>query len=216
MDLYRAGTRDIGAIFGLLRARGAHGGLANAERLASLLRLRKGLACGVDGCLKDPSQPKAHRPGTVPHAVLEVLAQAAEGLSVREAVPLVQALTGHLPQSSYVHRLLSRYGHRGTGGKWFKDPQPGNASERPEAVMSVAEEGRQAARKRSYPSDRRPASGTRDGSRWTPSDVGTLKAMWGAGATALSISIALDNRVSRSSVLSKIHRLGLQRGAGEP
>ena len=209
MECYEAGTRGIQAVYSELAGRGAHGGIANAETLASLLRLKAGLACGPDGTLKDPTLAQAHREGTTPRAVLEVLDGARVGLSTNEVVEAVCAATGHNPHTSYVNRLLVRYAHRGPGGKWFRQPQP-DAPTPPPASQSSGPEP-VARRSNSYPAARKPASGKRDGTHWRDGDIETLTAMWADGATALAISIALGHRVSRSAVLSKIHRLGLQR-----
>jgi GcrA cell cycle regulator len=48
---------------------------------------------------------------------------------------------------------------------------------------------------------------------WTPKRVENLKAWWAAGASASEISRLMDLIVSRSAVIGKVHRLGIQRGA---
>lgn len=48
---------------------------------------------------------------------------------------------------------------------------------------------------------------------WTPERVQKLVELWQAGRSASEVSRAFGEIVSRSAVIGKIHRLGIQRGA---
>lgn len=49
-------------------------------------------------------------------------------------------------------------------------------------------------------------------SAWTDDRVGRLKTLWLEGRTAAQIARELQNGISRSAVLGKVHRLGLSAG----
>ena len=50
---------------------------------------------------------------------------------------------------------------------------------------------------------------------WTDANVDLLKSMWAAGKSAAQIAWAFGHDVSRSAVIGKIHRMGLNRRHGE-
>jgi GcrA cell cycle regulator len=45
---------------------------------------------------------------------------------------------------------------------------------------------------------------------WTPERVSILTASWNAGHSAREIASAMGNGVTRNSIVSKVHRLGLK------
>ncbi len=207
LEEFAVGNRSAQGIYDRLVARDAHGGLANADLLAALLRTRAGLLRIEDGTLRAAGEGLRHRDGSMPSLVLQVLSEAPQGLHTGEATLAVAALSPLRPARGYVQAMLRRFGHRGASGRWFADAAGAAADAAPGAGHRPAHPSAH----RVYPKLRKPASAKRQGTHWEDADVRTLKEMWADGATALDISIALGNRVSRSAVLSKIHRLSLQR-----
>ncbi len=49
--------------------------------------------------------------------------------------------------------------------------------------------------------------------RWQPENIARLRKWWGAGLSAGQIARKFDGAYSRSAILGKICRLGLQRSA---
>jgi hypothetical protein len=205
---FRSGIRNVGEIHALMASRGEVGGIAGTDALAALLRLRSGLVKGRDGNLRDPQGPVSFLEGSIKGAVLDVLAQATEGLTKPEIVALASAMTGKDVEPSYVSHIVTSHGHPGPGGKWHRHPvqaAPGAGPPTGRAEAPV---------KRSYPAMRRPPTVKRVGTHWGDNDVETLRRMWAGGSSALAISMALDGRASRCAVLAKIHRLRLGRARG--
>lgn len=207
LEEFASGKRGAEEIYLSLVARDAHGGLANVDLLAALLRTKAGLLRIEDGTFRAAGEGLRHRVGSMPSMVLQVLSEAPDGLHTGEATLAVAALSPLKPARGYVQAMLQRYGHRGGSGKWFADAARAAADPATRGVEKIAHPSAH----REYPKLRKPASAKRQGTHWEDADVRTLKEMWADGATALNISIALEGRVSRSAVLSKIHRLSLQR-----
>ena len=205
MSAFADGETSVAAIYEGMSSRGEADGLDGPDALAALIKARTGIGRGRDGHLKDPRDPASYREGSKMWAVVDVFSRATGGLTKPELVALVRSTTGTAVNLNYVSNILSKWGYPGTEGRWYPRPVAGDAREgdaaRPE--------------KRSYPARRRPAAAKRKTSHWEPADLATLETMWAGGSTALEISVALGGTVSRSAVLSKIHRLGIGRSKGD-